>query len=70
MASFLKKLIDGIRYDANFVKEHTLQPAWYKVFKIFLILGILVVYWLLFGFTRTILFFVVFEALSLGIHMT
>jgi hypothetical protein len=70
MASFLKKLFDGIRYDANYVKDHTLQPAWYKVFKIFLILGILAIYWLLFGLIKTILFFFVFVVLSLGIHMT
>lgn len=70
MASFLKKLFDGLRYDVNFVKGHTLQPAWYKVFKIFLILGILAIYWLVFGLTKTILFLVVFVVLSLGIHMT
>jgi uncharacterized membrane protein HdeD (DUF308 family) len=70
MASFLKKLLDGIRNDANFVKGHTLQPAWYKVFKIFLILGILSLYWTVFGLTKTILFFGVFVILSLGIHMT
>jgi hypothetical protein len=70
MASYLRKLIDGVQYDVDFIKGHTLQPTWYKVFKIFLVLGILALYWLFFGWTKTILFLVIFVILSLGIHMT
>ncbi len=69
MASFLRKLVDGVLYDVDFLKGHTLQPAWYKVLKIFLIIGFLVVYGLLFGIWKTLLFAVAFILLTLCIHL-
>ena len=70
MPSFLEKLIGGIKYDAAFLKGHTLQPAWYKLFKIFIIIGFLALYWIVFGFTKTIIFFACFVLLALAMHMT
>ncbi len=56
MTSPFKNLPGGIKSDIDFVKGHTLQPAWYKVFKIFLILIVIAAYWFFFGFIKTILF--------------
>jgi hypothetical protein len=70
MSSFLEKLIGGIKYDAAFLKGHTLQPAWYKIFKIFIVIGFLALYWIIFGFTKTIIFFACFVLMALAMHMT
>jgi uncharacterized membrane protein len=65
----MSKVVREIVDDLSFIRSHTLQPQWYKVFKVFLILGFLVGYYFLFGVLKTILFFVVFIILSLGVHM-
>ncbi len=65
----MSKVINEIKDDLNFIKSHTLQPQWYKVFKVFMILGFLVGYFYLFGILKTIIFFVVFILLSLVVHM-
>ena len=65
----MSKVINEIKDDLSFIKSHTLQPQWYKVFKIFMILGFLAGYFYLFGILKTILFFVVFILLSLVVHM-
>jgi hypothetical protein len=70
MSSILARLVDAIKVDVNFVKGHTLQPKWYKVLKVFIVLGVLVGYFLLFGTAKTLVFFGVFIALSFVIHMT
>ena len=64
MRSKLAGLFDGIKYDFRFVKTHTLQPEWYKILKVFILLGFLAGYSLLFGPTKTLLFlgsFLAFE---------
>jgi hypothetical protein len=63
-------LLDEIKYDANFVKSHTLQPKWYKIFKIFLLLGFLAGYALLFSVKAMLIFLVVFLCLSTVVHFT
>lgn len=65
----MKKFLGGIRYDLVFVKSHTLQPQWYKVFKVFIIAGVLLGYGFLFGPVKTLLFLATFFLLSLAIHM-
>ena len=40
----MKKLLKEIKDDLNFIKSHTLQPKWYKIFKVFMILGFLTGY--------------------------
>ncbi len=65
----MSKLINEIKDDLSFIKSHTLQPQWYKVFKVFMILGFLAGYFYLFGILKTILFFVVFIFLSLTVHL-
>ena len=32
-------IIEEIKKDINFIKKHTLQPAWWKITKIFVLLG-------------------------------
>lgn len=63
------KLLDEIKYDLSFIKSHSLQPQWYKIFKVFLILGASLVYYFFFGITKTIIFFVSFFILSFLVHM-
>ena len=63
-------VLDEIRYDINFLKSHTLQPKWYKIFKVFILLGFLVGYAVLFGLGKTLIFLVTFSILSAIVHMT
>ena len=62
--------MDEIKYDLSYLKSHRLQPKWFKILKIFILLGILVGYYFLFGVTTTILFFVTFFVLMLIVHFT
>jgi hypothetical protein len=65
----MKKILNEILYDAKFIKGHTLQPQWYKILKVFLLLGLIVGYYLIFGGIRTLVFFGCFFGLSLVVHM-
>lgn len=65
----MTRLINEIKHDLSFIKSHTLQPQWYKVLKIFLILGFLLGYYALFGILETLLFFAVFIFLSFLVHL-
>ena len=64
----MKKILSEIKFDAEFIRRHTLQPQWYKILKVFVILGFLAVYDLLFGAAKTLLFCGVFFGLSLAVH--
>ena len=70
MKSILAKLFDEIRYDFNFVISHTLQPQWYKILKVFILVGFLAGYSFLFGPTKTLLFLASFLILCALIHLT
>lgn len=65
----MKHLLSEIKYDAEFIKDHTLQPQWYKVLKVFLILGFLTAFYTLFGIRKLLIFGVVFFGLSLVVHI-
>jgi hypothetical protein len=65
----MSKMIKEIADDLKFIRSHTLQPQWYKVFKVFMILGFLVGYYFLFGMLKTTIFFTTFMLLSLAVHM-
>jgi len=65
----MKKLMDELKLDFNFIKSHTLQPKWYKVLKVSILLGFLVGYYLVFGVIKTILFFGIFFLLSALVHL-
>jgi hypothetical protein len=63
------KLLNEIARDLEFVRSHTLQPGWYKILKVFIVLGFLLGYALLFGILKTLIFFITFMFLSLVVHM-
>jgi len=65
VAKFLKEIKD----DLSFIKSHTLQPKWYKIFKVFMILGFLAGYLFLFGTIKTVVFSGVFFSLSFLVHL-
>ncbi|MBU0492853.1 MAG: hypothetical protein KKA73_23740 [Chloroflexi bacterium] len=65
----MTKLVDEIKTDLGFIRSHTLQPRWFKVLKILIVLGFPVGYALLFGLAKTVLFVVVFFLLSALVHM-
>jgi hypothetical protein len=64
----MNKLLNEIKYDLSFIKSHTLQPKWFKVMKVFLILGFLGGYAFLFGWGKTVVFFVSFMFLGAILH--
>jgi hypothetical protein len=66
----MKDLLDGISYDVKFVKGHKLQPAWYKILKIFILLAVICALVWFFGWKRAVVFIAIFFLLSLIVHMT
>ncbi len=66
----MPKLLDEIKYDLAFLKSHTLQPKWFKVVKVFILLGFLGGYLWWFGLAKTALFLGVFLFLMLIVHFT
>ena len=65
----MTKLLREVKHDVRFVKSHTLQPRWYKVLKVFILLAFLVGYYALFGILKTLVFVAVFILLSFVVHM-
>jgi hypothetical protein len=65
----MSRILDEIKLDIDFIRSHTLQPRWYKVLKIFILLGFLLVYDLLFGGKKMIIFLAVFFFLSAIVHL-
>ena len=64
----MKNIIDEIKYDLSFLKSHTLQPKWFKILKIFILVGVLLGSYSLFGLAATCLFFATFFILMLIVH--
>ena len=65
----MQKFIRSIRYDARFIRDHELQPGWYKIFKVVLLLGMIVGYFLIYGLSKTLIFLGCFFGLGLVVHM-
>ena len=66
----MSNLLDEIKSDLNYLRSHTLQPKWFKLLKIFILLGFLIGYYALFGGVATLLFLSIFLLLSVFIHLT
>jgi uncharacterized membrane protein YfcA len=66
--SHMGMIWDEIKYDLEFLRGHTLQPKWFKVLKVFILLGVFAGYYALFGLPATILFIVTFFTLMLVVH--
>ena len=64
----MKKLFKEIKHDFDFIKSHTLQPKWFKLLKVFLLLGFLGGYYYLFGLAKTLIFIISFTFLSAILH--
>lgn len=65
----MTNLLDELKYDLSFIKSHTLQPMWFKILKVFILLGFLVGYDYLFGIIKTVVFFAIFLFLSFLVHL-
>lgn len=65
----MSKLLDEIKIDLRFIKGHTLQPKWFKVLKVFVLLGLCVAYYRLSGLAKTVAFFALFFFLMLLVHL-
>ncbi|MBN1440348.1 MAG: hypothetical protein JW929_13150, partial [Anaerolineales bacterium] len=65
----MRNLKNELAYDVKFLKGHTLQPAWWKVAKIFVLLGAIAGIVLLFGWRRAAVFAVLFFLLMLFVHL-
>jgi hypothetical protein len=65
----MSNLLQEIKEDLNFIKSHTMQPQWYKVIKIFILVGFLASYYYLFSFMKTVIFFAVFILLMFLVHL-
>ena len=63
------RFLKEVRDDLNFIKSHSLQPQWYKVLKVFIIVGVLIAYYYLFGFFKIAIFFAAFLFLGLLVHL-
>lgn len=66
----MKRIWSEIKFDAEFIRGHTLQPQWYKILKVFLLLGGLAGYYFLFGGRRTLIFSLIFFGLATLVHLT
>lgn len=65
----MTKLIEEIKTDLNFIRSHELQPTWWKITKVFILIGVCGGYIFFFGVRKTIVFFAVFFFLSFLLHM-
>jgi uncharacterized membrane protein YfcA len=65
----MEKILNEIKYDLEFLRSHTLQPKWFKVLKVFILLGVFIGYFFLFGLPATILFIATFVTLMLVVHL-
>ncbi|HUS83958.1 MAG TPA: hypothetical protein VMX56_02350 [Anaerolineales bacterium] len=65
----MSRLVNEIMVDLSFIRSHTLQPKWFKILKIFILVAFFVVYYALFGIYKTVTYFAIFILLSLLVHM-
>jgi hypothetical protein len=65
----MSKLLHEIKVDLSFIKSHTLQPKWFKVLKVLILLGVCFGYYRLFGLAKTVAFFATFFFLMLLVHL-
>jgi hypothetical protein len=66
----MSKLLDEILVDLRFIRGHALQPKWFKVLKVLILLAALVGFYLWLGLARTVAFFAIFFLLMLVVHLT
>ena len=59
-----------IKKDIEFLKKHTLQPKWWKITKVFVLLGSLVLIYFIFGIIKTIIWISIIIVLATIVHFT
>ena len=59
-----------IKKDIEFLKKHTLQPKWWKITKVFVLLGSLVLIYFIFGIIKTIIWISIILMLGTIVHFT
>lgn len=64
----MRKIIDQIVFDVQYIKHHKLQPGWFKILKVFILIGIVAAYVVFFGWVKTVIFTGAFLLSSLIIH--
>ncbi|MBN2387961.1 MAG: hypothetical protein JXB85_13165 [Anaerolineales bacterium] len=64
----MPRWIDEIQDDLAFLRSHTLQPRWFKITKVFILLGFLGGFLWLSGWVKTALFSGTFLFLMLLVH--
>jgi hypothetical protein len=57
-----------IKKDIDFLRKHTLQPAWWKIAKIFILVGGILTIWKIFGILKTIIWFSIILVLGSIVH--
>lgn len=60
----------AIQTDIHFISKHTLQPKWWKIAKVFLLIAILVALSFIFGAVKTAIWLGIVILLSLIVHFT
>ena len=66
----MEKILNEIKYDLEFLRSHALRPKWFKILKIFILLGVFIRCFFLFGLPETILFIATFVTLMLVVHFS
>ena len=62
-------IIKEIKYDLKFIKNHTLQPRWWKIGKIFLLCGMITAVYFIFGMVKTFIWLSTVIILSFIVHI-
>jgi uncharacterized membrane protein HdeD (DUF308 family) len=65
----MKNIWEGIISDAKYIRDHELQPKWYKIFKTFLVLVGAYAFFQVFGGRKTLVFLGCFFTLGLVLHL-
>jgi len=63
-------IIKEMKKDIRFLKGHTLQPGWWKIAKVLLLIGVLIAVYFIFNLQKTIIWVSIFVGLSLILHFT
>ncbi len=58
-----------IKKDIDFLKNHTLQPFWWKIAKVFILITGTITIWKIFGLLKTIIWFLIILVLASVVHL-
>jgi hypothetical protein len=63
-------IIEEIKKDINFLREHTLQPKWWKIVKVFILVGGFLLVYFIFGVSKAIIWISFVLVFSGIVHIT